>query len=245
MAGPENQAGGSGSTSVSGGVQGATSAVSGIAQQATERVREQASRAAGQAQHQAQAFLSQQKDVAAGHLEGVAKVLHDTVDQLRERSPGAVTEYAERAVDSLDSVAAALRDQDVRSLVGQVEDFARRQPVLFLAGSVAIGFALARFLKSSSRNGGYTSYGQGGQYGAATGSQPRTEYGRHMDTQSGSGRGAASGSDRQGYGSRSSSGLGGSAPAMGSSDGPASPQYSTTRGGTSSGTGQRSPGEPG
>lgn len=246
MAGPENQAGGPGSTSGSSSNQGATSTISGVAQQATELVREQASRAAGQAQHQAQTFLSQQKDVAADHIEGVVKVLHDTVDQLRERSPGAVTEYAERAVGSLDSVAAALREQDVRSLIGQVEDFARRQPVLFLAGSVAVGFALARFLKSSTRNGGYSTYGQGGQYGAASGSQPRTEYGRHMDTQSGSGRSgqsSASGSDYQGYGSRSS-GLAGSAPAMGSSDGPASPQYSTTRTASPTGaTGHRSPRE--
>jgi hypothetical protein len=30
-----------------------------------------------------------------------------------------------------------------------VEDFARRQPALFIGGSVAAGFALARFLKSS------------------------------------------------------------------------------------------------
>lgn len=107
----------------------------------------------GEAGAQAQAFLSDQKERAADHLDGVVKVLHDTVDQLRQRSPGAVADYAERAVGGLDSVAHALREQDVRSLVGQVEDFARRQPVLFLAGSVAAGFALARFLKSSS--GGY------------------------------------------------------------------------------------------
>jgi hypothetical protein len=186
--------------SSSSGIQGATSAVSNMAQQASERVREQASHAVGQAQEHAQAFLSEQKVVAADHIEGVARVLHDTVDQLRQRSPGAVTDYAELAVGSLDSVASALREQDVRSLVGQVEDFARRQPVLFVAGSVAIGFALARFLKSSSRAG----YGQGstGQFGSSgqrhgsgpsgayrssapgsTGSRSATEFSRHMNTE--------------------------------------------------------------
>jgi hypothetical protein len=53
-------------------------------------------------------------------------------------------------VDGLDSVATVLRDQDPRSIVRAVEGFARRQPALFVAGSVAAGFALARFLKSSS-----------------------------------------------------------------------------------------------
>jgi hypothetical protein len=206
MASPDNRpgapqpSGASGSTSTSGIMQGATSAVSDIAQQAGTRVREQASQVAGQAQEHAQAFLSGQKEVAADHIEGVAKVLHDTVDQLRQRSPGAVTDYAERAVGSLDSVANALREQDLGALVGQVEDFARRQPVLFLAGSVAIGFALARFLKSSSRSSqstyGHASSRQfgGESYGfpsdtqrpsssGAGGGGTRTEYGRHMDTE--------------------------------------------------------------
>jgi hypothetical protein len=241
MASSDNQPGSSraSGSSSSSGIQSATSTVSDIAQQATERVRDQASHATGQAQEQAQAFLSEQKEVAAEHISGVAKVLHDTVDQLRQRSPGAVTDYAERAADGLDSVADALREQDLRTLVGQVEGFARRQPVLFLAGSVAIGFALARFLKSSNRDAGYSQgFGREGYGGAsgAYGSNPRysssagqpggsgTEYGRHLATESSS--------DRQGTGSQSS-GLSGTAPAMGSSDGPASPQHSTTRTGRS------------
>jgi hypothetical protein len=208
MASLDNPSGASGSASST--PQSATSAMSDMTQQGGDRVRDQASRAAGQVQEQAQAFISGQKEVAADHIEGVAKVLHDTVDQLRQKSPGAVTDYAERAVESLDSVANALRERDVRDLVGQVEDFARRQPVLFLAGTVAIGFALARFLKSSSRGG--ASYGQG----------------------SGSYRSNGSGYQASGGGA---SGLSASAPAMGSSDGPASPQYSTTR----PGGGERTP----
>jgi hypothetical protein len=208
MAGPDNESGASrssgasDSTSTSGMVQSATSAASDIAQQAGARVREQASHATGQVQEHAKAFLSEQKGVAADHIEGVAKVLHETVDQLRQRSPGAVTDYAERAVGGLDSLADALREQDVRALVGQVEDFARRQPVLFIAGTVAIGFALARFLKSSSRSGGYGH--ASGQYGAqrqnyrsssaAGQASPRTEFSRHMDTESGHTSGTTSSS---------------------------------------------------
>ena len=218
MASPENQ---SSQSSFSGSAAGVTSTMSDAAHQATEQVRDQASRAAGQAQARAQAFLSEQKVVAAEHIDGVVQVLHDTVDQLRQRSPGAISDYAERAVDGLDSVAHALREQDVRSLVGQVEDFGRRQPVLFMAGSVAIGFALARFLKSSSRS----SYSQGsGPYARSDAgpssdhrsssprggtNQPRasgTEFGRHMTTDPDSTRHSAgsSGSDYQASGGRPS-----------------------------------------
>lgn len=204
MASPEDQSSASRSP---GDAQGSTSTVSDLAHQATEQARHQAARAVGQTQERAQAFLSEQKEVAAEHIDGVVKVLHDTVDQLRQRSPGAVSEYAERAVDSLDSVAQALREQDMRALVGQVEDFARRQPVLFLAGSVAIGFAVARFLKSSSQGhgqgSGASSAGRASSYGAAAAHRPgaATEYSRHMAPESGPQ--GTSGSDYQASGSRS------------------------------------------
>jgi hypothetical protein len=238
MASSDNQSGASRSSGTTGSssstLQSATSAVSDIAHQAGDRVRDQASRAASQVQEQSQAFLSEQKEVAADHIEGVARVLHDTVDQLRQRSPGVVTDYAERAVQSLDSFANSLRDRDVRDLVTQVEDFARRQPVIFLAGSVAVGFALARFLKSSSQR---SSYGQGSgrsvmrdqDYGDSSyrsgtsrghASDQGTEYARHMATETAG---------------ISTNAMGG-APAMGSSDGPASPQYSTTRSGSTGGS---------
>jgi hypothetical protein len=173
MASADNNPGSPPSSGASGssGMQGATAAASDAAQQAAGRARAQASRTADEAQEHAKAFLSEQKEAAAEHIDGVVKVLHDAVDQLRQRSPGAVTDYAERAVGGLDSVAHALREQDMRALVGQVEDFARRQPVLFLAGSVAVGFALARFLKSSSHD-----YGQASRHGVSgTGQRPMAE----------------------------------------------------------------------
>ena len=212
MASSDNRPGASGDTSRSGTTGSATSSASDTAQQAAQTVREQAGRAAEQTQQQAKAFLSKQKEVAADHIENVAQVLHQAVDQLRQRSPGAISDYAERAVGGIDSLASALRENDVRSLVGQVEDFARRQPALFVAGTVAAGFALARFLKSSSRDeGGYDQAASGRRY-----------------SQDGSRAPAYSG--EAGTSARSTtSSLSQSAPAMGSSDGPSSPQYGTTR----------------
>jgi hypothetical protein len=212
MASPENQSSASHSSGSSG-AGAMQSAMSDVAHQATEQIRDHASRAAGQAQERAQAFLSEQKEVAAEHIDGVVKVLHETVDQLRQRSPGAVSDYAERAVDSLDSVAQALREQDLRALVGQVEDFARRQPVMFIAGSVAIGFAVARFLKSSSRSGN-GGYGQGAtpphdsghaddrssSYRGAGTNRPgaaNTEFGRHVATAQRSAQGGSAASSAE------------------------------------------------
>ena len=42
-----------------------------------------------------------------------------------------------------------MRERDVRELVGEVQDFARKQPTLFFGGAVILGFAALRFLKST------------------------------------------------------------------------------------------------
>jgi hypothetical protein len=142
---------------------------------AVHRVREEAAAVAGHAKDRARAFLDGQKDAAADHIESVSQTLHETVDRLREKSPGALSDYAERAVQGVDSLAATLREQDVRSMVRSVENLARRQPALFVAGSVAAGFALARFLKSSSRQ----------QPAASRPASPlrATEYRAHLETE--------------------------------------------------------------
>lgn len=220
-------ASGSHSSSSLAGAQGAASAVSDQTQQAGQRAREEASRVAGQAQEQARAFLAEQKDVAARHIGDVANVLHQTVNDLRQRSPGAISDYAGRAAEGLDSFATALREQDVRSLIGSAEDFARRQPALFMAGTVALGFGLARFLKSSSgadRGQGVrgSQYEPSRQRGPA-GHRPAgddTEYRRHI-------AGDAPGSDE------STQSWSGSAGGTAGDGGPSSPQYGTTRSSTS------------
>jgi hypothetical protein len=139
--------------------------------ESTSTISETARRAGGEAskitqdaQKKATAFLEGQKAVAADHLEGLSQPLHEAVDRLREKSPGLVSDYAQRAVDGLDTVTAALRDSSPNSMVRTVEDFARRQPAVFVAGSVAAGFVLARFLRSSSRASRAGEIGAGGQY---------------------------------------------------------------------------------
>jgi hypothetical protein len=63
-----------------------------------------------------------------------------------------------QAADGLENVSGAMRSRDLDDLVGSVENFARRQPVIFLGSALLAGFGIARFIKSSSerrRAGGY------------------------------------------------------------------------------------------
>jgi hypothetical protein len=58
-------------------------------------------------------------------------------------------ELAERAAQQVDRASRYLRRSELRDLVRDVEDLARRRPAAFVGGSFATGLLLARFFKSS------------------------------------------------------------------------------------------------
>lgn len=55
----------------------------------------------------------------------------------------------EQVAQGLDATAKALREVDIDAMSRDAAAFARRNPVLFLGGAAAAGFAVARFLKAS------------------------------------------------------------------------------------------------
>ena len=126
---------------------------------ATGGVIEQANQTTGQVveqvQQQATSRLDRQKENAITGLSSVADAVRQLGQNLRgQEQQGAIAEYAaqygERAAEQIERFTDYLREHDVNQLVGEVEDFARRQPVLFIGGAFLLGFAGARFLKSSS-----------------------------------------------------------------------------------------------
>ncbi len=58
-------------------------------------------------------------------------------------------ELAERAARQVDRAAVYLRRSEMRDVVRDVEDLARRRPAAFVGGTFAAGLLLARFFKSS------------------------------------------------------------------------------------------------
>jgi hypothetical protein len=107
-----------------------------------------------QVQQQATSRIDEQKKTAAEGLQSVAKAVRQAGDNLKQQGEGGITKYAAdygaKAADQLEQLTDYLRRRDVNGLVADVEDFARRRPEYFLAGAFLLGFAGARFLKSSS-----------------------------------------------------------------------------------------------
>jgi len=100
-------------------------------------------------------------------------------EQFDEHGNRAVADYIQRAADGLERFSDAVRHRDVSSLMGDAEDFARRQPAVFIGAGVAVGFMLARFLRSSSERREAERYGYQGGGDYARGSAAESSYGRH------------------------------------------------------------------
>ena len=112
---------------------------------------------ATEARDKVNSAVDTQKVAGADHLAGLAPAAHAAAGELEGKSP-AMARVVHDAAASVDRFAGDLRNSDVRDVVASVTNFARQQPVAFFAGSVLMGFALARFLKSDAA-GGSTSSG--------------------------------------------------------------------------------------
>ncbi len=83
------------------------------------------------------------KNSLADQLEDVAKAVHRSGAQLEGHQDWAA-HLVERGAAELGTLANTLRTNDLRGLMGGLQDLAMRQPALFAGASLAAGFALAR-----------------------------------------------------------------------------------------------------
>jgi hypothetical protein len=113
------------------------SAYRGVAEQIVDDVRE----AAG-------SLLEDQRLRAADTVHSVAEALRRTAENLN-RENVSLAQYADRAADRVDAFSTRVRAQRWSDLVAEAEAVAHRQPALFLAGAIAMGFIAGRFLTAS------------------------------------------------------------------------------------------------
>jgi hypothetical protein len=136
---------------------GAGEALRSAAEQVTEQAKEKAGelkRKAKETAHEvgdrARSVVDQQKHAAVGRVEGIAHALRTASDELRDQGQPMVAEYSRYAAEGLESMAQSLDRREIGDFVDGVEQFARERPIAFLGGAMVAGFALARFMKSSS-----------------------------------------------------------------------------------------------
>jgi hypothetical protein len=87
--------------------------------------------------------MEAQKDNAADRVESAADAVRNAARGMHNQEAW-MGDLVERGADELSRLADKLRTSDLRSLLRQAEEFARRQPVLLTGAGFALGFALTR-----------------------------------------------------------------------------------------------------
>lgn len=80
----------------------------------------------------------------------IADAMRDTSNQLRDQGQEQPARLTEMTAERLHQAASYLNDADGDRLMNDVTEMARRQPWLFAAGGLLLGFAASRFMKASS-----------------------------------------------------------------------------------------------
>lgn len=145
-------------------------------------VSEQVKKTADQAQHAAKSALEGQKGRAAQGLGSVASAIRQTGEQMRDQDQETAAHYLEKMAGQVERFSHDLRDQNMDQIIKNAENFARRRPELVIGGAVALGFVLARFLKSSTPSDQGYMQSSRSQYGRET-------YGRYGESMSQTTRG--------------------------------------------------------
>lgn len=106
---------------------------------------------AADAVSQAEEVAEQQKQAGARRVDEMAKAVHGAADELGKQMPQAA-ELVHTAASRLEGGAEALRERDLRDLMSTFSDMGRKEPLALFGGAIVAGFAISRFLKSSSSN---------------------------------------------------------------------------------------------
>lgn len=98
---------------------------------------------------QAESRIERGKHDAAVTLNSVASRLRQSGTQLRDEQQDFAGEYVQRAAQQIERAANYLQTADLREIVDEVENFARRRPAVFIGGAFALGLLASRYLSNS------------------------------------------------------------------------------------------------
>ena len=97
----------------------------------------------------ATALFEEQRRRAAGEIGALGEVLRRSAQSIDRTAGPTVAQYTEEAGRQISEFADTLRTRSLGQMAGDVEDFARRWPLAFMAAAAGIGAMAGRFLISS------------------------------------------------------------------------------------------------
>jgi len=128
----------------------------------------------------------EQLEGAKGQLaegaERVAAAVDRTAERLEEDGDNAISGFGHSVASLMRQLAGGLRERDVEDFARELAALARRNPGVFLAGSVALGFGIARFFKARTPQSSQMRGDEGWQ-SASGGMRDSTRFEREHDAE--------------------------------------------------------------
>lgn len=113
-------------------------------------LQDKATELAMEAKAKGQAELDQYRQSALSQVETLAESARAAANTLQANDSLGLSRYVAEVADSIQQFAGKLRGKNLDELLHDAAELARNNPGLFLAGSLAVGFGLTRFVKASS-----------------------------------------------------------------------------------------------
>jgi vacuolar-type H+-ATPase subunit H len=161
-------------------------------------LKESASQLAEQAKSEGKRHVETARQTTADSVEKLARSAKAAASELQQDDVGHLSQYLSNMADGMTRLASRMRDKSGEELVQEFGRIARENPALFVTGSVALGFGLARFARA-------TAPGARSSGDLATGSQAGSGF-----DQSGSNAYAGAGLGTSGMDATGSPGMGAS-----------------------------------
>jgi hypothetical protein len=125
---------------------------SGATQENLRNLSEQAGAALNDAKEQGAEQYEHYRDLAAEQLDSLVEGAQSAASALEGKDSLGISQYLSQLASGLGSFADQVRDKSAEDLLHSGARLARDNPALFLAGSVAIGVGLSRFLRASAQD---------------------------------------------------------------------------------------------
>ena len=112
------------------------------------KIKDEASKLSRQAGEKARDYAKDGKNRASGAIDEIAKMVDDAAGSVDEHLGQQYGKYARSAAGQVSGFAETLRSKEVDELLEETRDFVRTYPAVAIGAAAAVGFVLARVLKS-------------------------------------------------------------------------------------------------
>lgn len=98
----------------------------------------------------AKSVASDGKARTSDAIEGLSKMIENSAATLDDNVGAKYGDYARSAADAVADFADKLNDKDVEAIVEDAREFVKKSPAVAIGAAAAIGFVVARLIKSGS-----------------------------------------------------------------------------------------------